>query len=63
MKQLKGKNIEVIELQPIPLDLVKLKELMAQWLVEMADYIADNPLIIVNGISKLEFQEPLTLSM
>ena len=52
VKQLKGKNIEVIELQPIPLDLVKLKELMAQWLVEMADYIADNPLIIVNGFIK-----------
>ena len=37
------------ELQPIRLDLGVLKELMAKWLVEMAEYFADNPLIIVNG--------------
>lgn len=54
MKQLKAKNIEAIELQPISLDLVRLKELMALWLVEMAGYIADNPLVIVNSFIKAE---------
>ena len=54
VKQLKAKNIEAIELQPISLDLVRLKELMALWLVEMACYIADNPLVIVNSFIKAE---------
>ena len=26
-----------------------MKELSAKWLVEMADYIADNPQFVVNG--------------
>ena len=49
IKQLEGKDIESTELQPIRLDLGVLKELMAKWLVEMAQHFAENPLIIVNG--------------
>ena len=36
-------------MQPISLGLPLLKELGAKWLVEMADYIMDNPQFIING--------------
>lgn len=52
IKQLEGKDLESTELEPISLDLAVLKELMAQWLVDMADYFAINPMIIVNGFVK-----------
>ena len=48
-KQLQGSEIESVDLQPINLGLPILKELGARWMVEMAEYFADNPQIIVNG--------------
>ena len=48
-KQLQGSKIESVDLQPINLGLSVLKELEARWMVEMAEYFADNPQIIVNG--------------
>ena len=33
----------------------QLKVLGAKWLVEMAEYISDNPQFIVNGLGVLEF--------
>lgn len=52
MKQLEGKDtsdLEDVELQPVDLSLAALKEIGAKWLVGMADYINNNPWIIVNG--------------
>lgn len=49
MKQLEGVDIETCELEPIDLSLSVLKEVGAKWLVEMAKYFEDNPMIIVNG--------------
>ena len=49
-KQFEGRDIESTDLQPISLGLPVLKELGAKWMVEMAEYFADNPqIIIVNG--------------
>ena len=50
--QLEGRDmddLETSELQPINLAMPVLKEVGAEWLVEMADYISDNPQFIVNG--------------
>ena len=49
MKQLDGKEDEATEVQPINLGLPMLKERGAKWLVQMAEYFADNPHIVVNG--------------
>ena len=51
-KQLQGNEIESVDLQPINLGLPVLKELGARWMVEMAEYFADNPQVIVNGFVK-----------
>ena len=51
-KQLDGKDIESTDLQPISLGLPVLKELGAKWMVEMAEYFAENPQIVVNGFVK-----------
>ena len=47
--QLQSEDVEMSTLQPIDLAMPVMKELGAEWLVEMADYIADNPQFIVNG--------------
>ena len=52
MSQLQGEDIEMVELPEINLGLPVLKEVGAKWLVKMAEYIADNPRIIVNGFMK-----------
>ena len=52
MKQLDGKDIETSELEPIDLSMKAVKEQGAKWLVEWAEYMADNPQIIVNGFIK-----------
>lgn len=50
MKQLQGvSDVESAELQPLNLCMAAVKELSVQWLVEMAEYIANNPQFIVNG--------------
>ena len=52
LKQLQGKNLDTVELQPIPLNLPCLKELRANWLVEAANYMDENPQMIVSGFVK-----------
>ena len=42
-------NLEDLELQLINLGMPAMKELGAKWLVNAAQYISDNPQIIVNG--------------
>lgn len=51
-KQLEGNDIESTDLQSINLGLPMMKELGAKWMVDMAQYLADNPWIIVNGFIK-----------
>ena len=49
-KQLWGvDNIASVDLEPIDFCMVSVKELSAKWLVEMSEYIANNPQFIVNG--------------
>ena len=47
-KQFEGRDVVSTDLQPISLGLPVLKELGAKWMVEMAEYFAENPQIIVN---------------
>ena len=49
--QLEGdiSDIEQVELQPIDLGMLAMKELGAKWLVNTATYIGENPHLIVNG--------------
>ena len=49
---MQGKNLDTVELQPIPLNLPCLKELGAKWLVEAANYMSENPQMIVSGFVK-----------
>ena len=51
-KQLEGNDVESTELQPLDLSLPRLKELGAKWMVEMSQYLAENPQIIVSGFIK-----------
>ena len=48
-KQIQEIDIESVELLPIDLSLGIVRELSVRWLVEMAEYISDNPQFIVNG--------------
>ena len=50
--QLRGRDITIINHDPINLHLPVLKELGARWLVEMPDYFQDNPQIIVNRFAR-----------
>ena len=52
--QLEGRDIESTELQPIDLSLPVLKTLGARWMVEMADYFADNPQMVLLKLGLLE---------
>ena len=67
MLQLEGKSdeeIEVFDLDPIDLSMARMKEVSADWLVQMADYIGENPSFLVNGFIKagitgaLDAQDP-----
>ena len=51
MKQLEGRDddLEAAELQPIEMGMPIMKEISAKWLVDLAEYMSDNPQIIVNG--------------
>ena len=42
-------DLEGAEIQPINLGMPIMKEVGAKWLVGMAEYISDNPHLIVNG--------------
>lgn len=50
-RELKGKNVEEVELEANDLPLPLLRELGDRWLVEMFPYIADNSQFIVNGFA------------
>ena len=50
--QLDGRDTESTELEPVSLSLPVLKELGAKWLVQMSEYFAVNPQIVVNGFVK-----------
>ena len=55
MLQLEGKSdeeMEVFDLHSIALSMAQMKEVSADWLVEMADYIWQNPSFLVNGFIK-----------
>ena len=52
-KQLQGAaDIASVELQPIDFSMASVKELSAKWLVEMSEYIANNPQFIVSGFQR-----------
>ena len=42
-------DVENVNIKPINLTMAVMKEASASWLVEMWDYISDNPQFIVNG--------------
>ena len=55
MLQLEGKSdeeIEVFNLHPIDLSMAWMKEVAADWLVQMVDYIVQNPSFLVYGFIK-----------
>ena len=51
MEQLQERDddLEAAEIQPINMGMPLMKEISAKWLVNMAQYLGDNPQIIVNG--------------
>ena len=53
MSQLQGvSDVESAKIQPVNLCMAVVKELSARWLVEMAEYIANNPQFVVNGFQR-----------
>ena len=48
-QQMEGQDIETVAVEPVDLSMGTMKELGAKWLVDMANYISDNPQFIVNG--------------
>ena len=52
-------DIGKVELVPVDLRLVVMRELSAQWLVEIFDYISSNPQFIVNGFEKAGIADAL----
>ena len=54
-KQLEEKDTDSTNLQPISVGLPVLKEMGAKWMMEMAEYFAENPLTIINGFIKAGF--------
>ena len=52
IKQLDGQDLDTSDLDPIDLSSAVVKEKSARWLVELADYMAANPQIIVNGFMR-----------
>ena len=55
MKQLAGKDMddfEAAEIQPVDLSMQVVKEVGAKWLVDMAEFISENPQFVVNVFIK-----------
>lgn len=55
MKQFKGKEVQDLEgmdFQPIDMSMQVIKEVGAPWLVELYEYMHENPDIVVNGFVK-----------
>ena len=52
-KQLNGViDIQSTEIQPVDLSFCAMKLLPSKWLVEMAEYLLDNPQFVVNGFRR-----------
>ena len=65
MKQLDAQDttdIATAQLEPIDLSLSVLKEVGAQWLVDMAQYFSNNPDIVVSGFFRAGLQGLLAQS-
>ena len=45
-------NIESVAIQPVNLSMAAVKEMSAKWLVDMFEYVSDNPQFIVNGFRR-----------
>ena len=55
LPQLEGKSdeeIEVFNLHQVDLSVARMKEVAADWLVQMAEYNSQNPSFLVNGFIK-----------
>ncbi len=52
VKQLDGQDLDTSDLDPIDLSSAVVKEKSAKWLVELTEYMAENPQIVVNGFIK-----------
>ena len=52
IKQLDGQDPDTFDIDPIDLRSAVVKEKSAQWLVDLAHYLEENPHIIVNGFIK-----------
>ena len=49
-KQLEGvEDIEAVDIQPINMSSAAMKVLTAKWLVEMGEYLSENPQVVVSG--------------
>ena len=58
-RQLDGEDVENVDLEPVELSMAVMKEIGAKWLVDMADYISNNPQFIVNGFLHAGISEAL----
>ena len=56
MQHLAGKSNETYDLQLIDVSMVRMKGVGADWLVQMADYIGQNPLFLVNWMVKIQMK-------
>ena len=49
LSDLDREDIHTAEIQPVDLSMAVMKQVIAEWLVEMAKYFEDHPEIVVNG--------------
>ncbi len=47
-----GNIFDQLDLEPINLSMVRIKDVSADWFVQMHSYIAENPSFLVNGFLK-----------
>ena len=52
VKQLEGQDLDTSTLVPIDVSSAVMKEVSAEWLTDLAEYMANNPQIVVNGFEK-----------
>ena len=59
LEQIQGQDIETLELNPVDLCLPMMREHIAVWLVDMFEYIRENPQFITNGFIRAGICEAL----
>ena len=59
-QQLEGQDMDTVAVEPVDLSMGMVKEIGAKWLVDMANYIGDNPQFIVNGFIHAEIAKALS---